>query len=929
MRVNFLLILIKILFIYNFNIVGQVGSIDTLLSLSEYSNSYELYPNYGEYISNAGDLNNDGISDYLVSANDVVFIYLGNEDQINIQTIEIRKQSVSDFPRGMRTQGIGDYNGDGFDDFTIYDSYRGFVFLYYGGIAVDTTYDLEFNGSSGYAYNVEPAGDFNNDGFDDFLVGYYNANGGCKAFLYLGNDLNNISADLILTDPEESIHATYFSHSMSSAGDINKDGYDDIIIGAPYYGIGTYPNLQVEARGRAYIYLGNSTPDRRADLIITGSNFSEYLGGSVSGGGDINKDGFSDFVIGTGYNAVDYSQTYPFRQLLVFYGSRDLHSNPDLIIGLDSNIVGNEISNNLDLNGDGYSDIVYNNKIDRTLNICLGSNLLENSLISKLSKSEDEYFSKTFTSIEDLNQDGFSDMITRTNYGIEIILGNDEKIGNDTFTFSKKKSFGNFGHSLDALGDINGDEFNDFAISLPEYENYRGAVFIYFGGLNFNGNKEIKLVGENTGDYFGSCIKGAKDLNNDGFADFMISASGFNDGDGKLYIYWGSRDFNGTIVQEIYGEVDEGLGSSIAISDLNNDNNLDLLIGSSSFDNDKGMVSIYLSDNQYHMEFYKSLIGEKTGDLFGYSISVSKDPNNHLQKNIFIGAPGYKNSNFDYAAVGRIYIIEGFENSTNSLLTGSQSLYGEYLGYSIDADGDFNGDGKSDILIGAYGKNEEIGACNLLYGGENYSKSDGLIFTGDVSIYFRQQFGRKVCYLSDINSDGFDDILISSPLLRKSYIYLGNNNNHNNEDYTLQIKDASWTFGYNAAFLGDVNGDGKGEILISDQEDSNLGKCYIFTLSPVSDIPNENIKHQFYLEQNYPNPFNPNTTIEFKVPYYSYVKLQVFNSTGQLVSVLIDEKKSPGYYKILFKNENLSSGVYYYKITINDFVQVKKMQLLK
>ncbi|NOX18403.1 MAG: T9SS type A sorting domain-containing protein [Chlorobi bacterium] len=89
----------------------------------------------------------------------------------------------------------------------------------------------------------------------------------------------------------------------------------------------------------------------------------------------------------------------------------------------------------------------------------------------------------------------------------------------------------------------------------------------------------------------------------------------------------------------------------------------------------------------------------------------------------------------------------------------------------------------------------------------------------------------------------------------------------------------------------------------------------------------DNIK--FELKQNYPNPFNPSTNIEFSVPSASDVKLSVYNLLGQEVSILVNKNLTAGNYKITFNGENLSSGIYLYRLQTNGFNIVRKMTLIK
>jgi hypothetical protein len=85
----------------------------------------------------------------------------------------------------------------------------------------------------------------------------------------------------------------------------------------------------------------------------------------------------------------------------------------------------------------------------------------------------------------------------------------------------------------------------------------------------------------------------------------------------------------------------------------------------------------------------------------------------------------------------------------------------------------------------------------------------------------------------------------------------------------------------------------------------------------------------YSLYQNYPNPFNPSTTIEFTLHKSEYVELKVYNTLGQEVQVLLNERKHAGHHKVEFNGRNLPSGVYFYKIEAGEYKQVRKSILLK
>jgi hypothetical protein len=98
----------------------------------------------------------------------------------------------------------------------------------------------------------------------------------------------------------------------------------------------------------------------------------------------------------------------------------------------------------------------------------------------------------------------------------------------------------------------------------------------------------------------------------------------------------------------------------------------------------------------------------------------------------------------------------------------------------------------------------------------------------------------------------------------------------------------------------------------------------------ITDVDDEIINvSEFKLNQNYPNPFNPTTTISFTIPSTSNVSLKVFNILGKEVATLVNESKSAGNYSINFNASGLSSGVYFYQLTTDNFTSTKKFILMK
>jgi hypothetical protein len=119
-------------------------------------------------------------------------------------------------------------------------------------------------------------------------------------------------------------------------------------------------------------------------------------------------------------------------------------------------------------------------------------------------------------------------------------------------------------------------------------------------------------------------------------------------------------------------------------------------------------------------------------------------------------------------------------------------------------------------------------------------------------------------------------------------------------------------------------------IVVVDSDGGELTATIVLDVMPVtSNEFNEGVPIQFSLEQNYPNPFNPSSTINFGIPEASDVRIDVFNMLGQHISTLVDSKMQAGYHSVVFEASSLSSGIYIYRIVAGDFVQTKRMMLIK
>ncbi len=482
--------------------------------------------------------------------------------------------------------------------------------------------------------SVSSAGDVNGDGFDDFIIGGHygdkSANGdeGLAFVVFGGNslanpDLANLTAAqgfVIKGDAANDVAG----HNVSSAGDVNGDGFDDVIVGAFRGDDGG------QTAGEAYVIFGGMNPGdidltnltAAQGFVIQGDAAGDYTGGSVSSAGDINGDGFDDLIVGAtggddgGMNA---------GEAYVVFGTDQ---------GFGSAVGGRQV-------------------MDLT----------------------------TLTAAQ-----GF------------IIQGD---TGND-----------GAGTSVSSAGDVNGDGFDDLLIGAPRGDDGgmdAGESYVVFGssqgfGVNVNGRQVIDLTtltaaqgfviqGDAANDNAGYSVSAAGDVNGDGFDDLLIGAANGDDGGtdaGEAYVVFGS---------------DKGFGAA----DMTGRQVVDLTTLGAS----QGFI----------------LQGAAADDLAGFRVSSAGDVNGDGFGDLIIGAP-YNGGGG--ASAGAAYLVfgsgAGFGVNVNgrqvvdlATLTAEQGLVLkavalDTLGWSVSTAGDINGDGFDDIVLGAK-MADNFGAAQVIYGG--------------------------------------------------------------------------------------------------------------------------------------------------------------------------------------------------------------------
>ncbi|MCB0397363.1 MAG: FG-GAP repeat protein, partial [Flavobacteriales bacterium] len=864
----------------------------TTLVFSETSKNNKLQPKVRYTDLKVTDAEGREMTSWMELQNDELALVVDDQDAVYPLTIDPLSTTASAMVEGDQADAwfgysvgtAGDVNGDGYSDVIVgaylYDNGQteeGAAFVYHGsatGISTTAAIMVESNqGYSWFGYSVNTAGDVNGDGYSDVIVGAHSYDNGENnegaAFVYHG------SASGISSIPEDTLDSdqanAYMGFRVSSAGDVNGDGYSDVIVSAHAYTNG-------EANeGAGFVFHGSAAGvDPTPALIIESNQAGAWMGLGVGAAGDVNGDGYGDVVVGAyKYDNGENDEGAAF----VYLGSASGITTPavDTVESNQTNaLLGFDVGTAGDVNGDGYSDVIIGSYYYANGQATEGAALIFHGNATGISNSIDALLESnqvdarlgfSVNTAGDLNGDGYSDVIAgapmydngELEEGAAFVFYGSASGVNTTpaAILEADQADASMGQSVSTAGDVNGDGYSDLIVGAHLYdngENDEGAAFVYLGGASGISTSYNAAVESNQADaWMGFSVSSAGDVNGDGYADIVVGAPYFDNGEaeeGAAFVYHGTINGINTAPAAMVesNQATAYLGISVASAgDVNADGYSDIIVGANLYDNgeaEEGAAFVYHgSASGISTTAAIVLEGNLADAYFGQGVATAGDINGDGYSDVIVGAYKYDHTETNEGAV---FVFRGSASGIQAVAT--DTMYGNqahaWFGYSVGGAGDINADGFSDVIVGAPlydGGVADEGGVFVFYGdvkGIN-PQSDTLLANQADAIY-----GFCVNTAGDVNADGYSDIIVGAPNYDNgendegaAFVYHGASGGISaSPAVVLENDQADAWMGYSVSKAGDVNGDGYGDVIVGalyfDNGEAEEGAAFIYHGSP-------------------------------------------------------------------------------------------------
>ncbi|MBN1425739.1 FG-GAP repeat protein [Candidatus Fermentibacteria bacterium] len=685
-----------------------------------------------------------------------------------------------------------------------------------------------------FGYSVATAGDVNGDGYSDVVVGAWGVSIDVgKAYLYLGSasGLSATASWIALGQGPDNC----FGRAVGTAGDVNGDGYSDVVIGADGYASNT---------GRAYVYLGSASGlFATASWTKSGEAASNYFGRAVATAGDVNGDGYSDVVVGAYASATGAGKAY------LYLGSASgLATTASWTKSGEtaSNYFGYSVASAGDVNGDGFSDVVigahrHGNYTGKAyLYLGSASGLLATASWTASGEATLNYFGYSVATAGDVNGDGFSDVLIGAHRNTSmagrayLYLGSASGLeAAASWTASGEAASNFFGRSVATAGDVNGDGYSDVVIGADGNAINTGKAYVYLGSASgLSATASWIALGQGPDNCFGRAVGTAGDVNGDGYSDVVVGAWGNTSETGKAYLYLGSA--SGPSATDSWTALGEGtdnrFGCSVATAgDVNGDGYSDVVAGAWGYAGDMGKAYLYLgSAAGLSTTASWTATGEGANNYLGNSVASAGDVNGDGYSDVVVGAWGY----LGYSGKTYLYLGSASGLSATAAWTATGEGASNHFGQSVASAGDVNGDGYSDVVVGAEGYAGRTGKAYLYLG-----SATGLLpaaswtATGEGA---NNNLGNSVASAGDVNGDGYSDVVVgawgNAGSYGKTYLYLGSASGLSAvASWTKSGEATSNYFGYSVASAGDVDGDNYSDVVVGAYGSANYtGKAYLY-----------------------------------------------------------------------------------------------------